>query len=192
MVNDALRRGCMLELLGLVTVWCLLIAGATFASARRTRDFERALAAAGFVTSIPVAVAPDVFRRPGCIVTRVVTGLIQGVPITFVFGLRPGFPPPLEGTFVNPRIPLAAVLLEAPGTRAWLEVWTDQRAYTLGWRPSYVADVTSDGRMLLAWDDFGESRTQFESCCDALARSLAQRPGPRSLRSVRQDRPGRF
>jgi hypothetical protein len=177
----------MLELLGLVTIWCLLIAGAIFASARRARDFERALATAGFATSSPVEVVPDVFRRPGSIVTRVVTGLIQGVPTTFVFGLRPGIPPPIEGTFVNPRIPIAAVLLEAPAMRAWLDVWTDQRAYTLGWRPACVTDVTSDGRILLAWDDFGESRTEFESCCQALARSLAQRPGLRRLRSDRQD-----
>jgi hypothetical protein len=177
----------MLELLGLVTVWCLLIAAAILASARRTREFERALAAAGFVSSSSVAVLPDVFRRPGSIVTRVVTGLVQGVPTTFVFGFRPGTPPPLEGTFVNPSIPIAAVLIQALGTRVWLDAWTDQRAHTLGWRPAYVADVTSDGRILLGWDDFGEDRTQFESCCAALARSLAKGRAP-GLRRVQQDR----
>jgi hypothetical protein len=174
----------MLELFGLVTVWCLLIAGAILASARNRREFERALAAAGFVTASAVPFVPDVFRCPGSIVTRVATGFVRGVPTTFVFGVRPGIPPPLEGTFVNLSIPVAAVLLEAPSTRAWLEAWTDQRAHTLGWRSPYVADITSDGRILLAWDDFGESRTQFEACCEALACALTPRPGARGLKNV--------
>jgi hypothetical protein len=74
---------------------------------------------------------------------------------------------------VNPSIPIAAVLLEAPSTRAWLETWRDRRAYDLGWRPAYAAEVTSDGRVLLAWDNFSELSMDFESCCQALARSWA-------------------
>ena len=179
MVNDSSAIGdCMIEFLALVTVWCLLIGGAVFMSTRRRREFERALTAAGFVTSGQVAPLHDVFRRPGTVVSRVASGSVHGVPMTFVFGYRPGIPPPLEGTFVNVSIPIAAVLLTAPTTRGWLEAWSDQRAYALGWRPAYAAEVTFDGRVLLAWDDFGELRTQFQACCEALARSCAHRHKP--------------
>jgi hypothetical protein len=129
----------MPELLAVVIVWCLLIAAATVVSARRGREFEGALAAAGFVTSPRLPPIADLFRRRGAIISRVATGSVRGVPTTLLFGSRPGIPPPLEGTFVNPGIPIAAVLLEAAGTRAWLDAWIDQRAYQLGWRPAYAA-----------------------------------------------------
>jgi hypothetical protein len=184
------RGGHMQALLALVIIWCLLIAAAFWVSARRRREFERALAAAGFVISSPVPPLPDPFRRPGAIVTRVATGMVRGVPTTFVFGFRPGVPPPLEGTFVNPSIPIAAALLEMPGTRAWLEAWTDHRADKLGWRPAYAADLTRDGRILLVWDDFAELATQFESCREALARSLGPKArGPEIRRHDAYPRP---
>src|SRR5262245_34265398 len=67
------RTGRMFELLGLVGVWCLFIAAAVLLGRRRRRQFEGALAAAGFIASSPAVPLPDVFHRPGAVVTRVVT-----------------------------------------------------------------------------------------------------------------------
>jgi hypothetical protein len=165
----------MPELLALVVVWCLLIAAATVVSARRRRKFEGALTAAGFVTSNIVPPIADLFHRPGAVISRVAIGIVRGVPTTFLFASRPGVPPPLEGTFVTPSIPIAAVLVAVPSTRSWLEAWTDQRAYKLGWRPACAAEVTPDGRVLLVWDHFAELGADFEACCEALGRSWATR-----------------
>lgn len=161
------------EALALLGLWCLVIAALALIGARRSREFERALAAAGFATSNSTSLSPDIFRRRDAVISRVVTGVVHGVRTTFVFGSCPGTPQPLEGTLVIPSIAIAAVLVDAPTTRAWLGAWSDHRAYGFGWRPTYAADVTRDGRILLAWDHFGESRSQFESCCSALARSWA-------------------
>jgi hypothetical protein len=175
----------MPELLALVIVCGVLIAIATVVSVKRRLEFERALAAAGFVTSRSVPPTPDLFHRPGVIISRVAAGTIGGVPTTFLFGSRPGVPPPIEGTFVNPSIPVAAVLLAARCTPSWLEGWTDHRAYKLGWRPAYAAHVTSDGRILLAWDEFAELGADFKACCEALDHSWPSKQGAGVLESSR-------
>jgi hypothetical protein len=175
----------MPELIALVIVWCVLIAIATVVSVKRGREFEGALAAAGFLTSNSVPPIAYLFDRPGAIISRVATGRVRGVPTTFLFGSRPSVPPPLEGTFVKPNIPIAAVLLAARSTPSWLEAWTDERAYKLGWRPAYAAQVTPDGLILLAWDNFAELGADFAACSEAL--NLSWSTGQRADMRTDQD-----
>lgn len=85
-------------MLALLALWSLLIAAVTLTGARRSREFERALAAAGFATSNATPLSPDIFRRRNVVISRVATGTVQGVRTMFVFGSCPGTRQlPLEG-----------------------------------------------------------------------------------------------
>ena len=130
------------------------------------------LRSAGFACGDAVTYTPDVFDRPEAVVSRVVVGTIDRTRAVFLFGSCAGHPVALEGVFSIPRVPVAAALLEAQQSGVWLETWTTDRAYRLGWQPAHHARILSDGRTLLVWEGFAQRSDSFQQCYRALGRTV--------------------
>jgi hypothetical protein len=157
----------------LIAGWAALVASVFLTGLRRARKFEAVLARAGFTAVHEAATPSNVFRRSDTSVSRVVKGQIGNRPALFVFGRCRGRPIFFEGILDVPRMPVTAVILRVEQPRAWIETWTSERAYRLGWRPAQTAETMTDGRIALIWEGSGESRHAFETCCAALSRTPA-------------------
>jgi hypothetical protein len=165
----------------LIITWGVILFGATAFGLWRARRFESALRTAGFETTGMPPYAAELFGRPEAVLSRVATGTIAGIRITFLFGSCGGRPIALEGIFDVPRVPITAALIETSRPRMWIEIWTTDRAYCLGWRPARSAKVMSDGRILLVWEGVSQQAAAFKRCVLALGRTSAipeGRPSP--------------